>query len=102
MDILTRFQHLDSLHGVPVERDEQWGYALTMARDDYKDDIELIPNLRPLHNGADVIGPDRTYYMGGVRNRLGLGQFHPPMHGLFSEHISLDRLCSIFPIRCHD
>ncbi|KAJ7716886.1 hypothetical protein B0H14DRAFT_2643761 [Mycena olivaceomarginata] len=40
------------LHGVPVERDEQWGYALTMARDDYKDDIELIPNLRPLHNGA--------------------------------------------------
>ncbi|KAJ7900976.1 hypothetical protein B0H14DRAFT_3422885 [Mycena olivaceomarginata] len=43
-----------------------------MARDDYKDDIELIPNLRPLHNGADVIGPDGTYYMGGVRNGLGL------------------------------
>ncbi|KAJ7886446.1 hypothetical protein B0H14DRAFT_3856616 [Mycena olivaceomarginata] len=72
MDILTRFQHLDSLHGVPAERDEQWGYALTMARDDYKDDIELIPNLLPLHNGADVIGPDGTYYMGGVRNGLGL------------------------------
>ncbi|KAJ7790095.1 hypothetical protein B0H14DRAFT_3571076 [Mycena olivaceomarginata] len=72
MDILTRFQHLDSLHGVPVERDEQWGYALTMARDDYKDDIELIPNQRPLHNGADVIGPDGAYYMGGVRNGLGL------------------------------
>ncbi|KAJ7823785.1 hypothetical protein B0H14DRAFT_2597662 [Mycena olivaceomarginata] len=52
------------LHGVPAERDEQWGYALTMAQDDYKDDIELIPNLRPLHNGADVIGPDGTYYMG--------------------------------------
>ncbi|KAJ7693462.1 hypothetical protein B0H14DRAFT_3661875, partial [Mycena olivaceomarginata] len=68
MDILTRFQHLDSLRGVPAERDEQWGYALTMARDDYKDDIELIPNLRPLHNGADVIGPDGTYYMGGVCN----------------------------------
>ncbi|KAJ7840173.1 hypothetical protein B0H14DRAFT_2587571 [Mycena olivaceomarginata] len=34
MDILTRFQHLDSLHGVPAERDKQWGYALTMARDD--------------------------------------------------------------------
>ncbi|KAJ7857101.1 hypothetical protein B0H14DRAFT_3135890 [Mycena olivaceomarginata] len=72
MDILTRFQHLDSLHGVPAERDEQWGYALTMARDDYKDDIELIPNLLPLHNGADVIGPDGTYCMGDVRNGLGL------------------------------
>ncbi|KAJ7807137.1 hypothetical protein B0H14DRAFT_3152660 [Mycena olivaceomarginata] len=72
MDILTRFQHLDSLHGVPAEKDEQWGYALTMARDGYKDDIELIPNLRPLYNGADVIGPDGTYYMGGVRNGLGL------------------------------
>ncbi|KAJ7798126.1 hypothetical protein B0H14DRAFT_2572666 [Mycena olivaceomarginata] len=71
LDILTRFQHLDTLHGVSVERDEQWGYALTMAWDDYKDDIELIPNL-PLHNGADVIGPDGTYYMGGVCNGLGL------------------------------
>ncbi|KAJ7794227.1 hypothetical protein B0H14DRAFT_3159167 [Mycena olivaceomarginata] len=28
------------------------------------DDIELIPNLLPLHKGADVIGTDGTYYMG--------------------------------------
>ncbi|KAJ7855088.1 hypothetical protein B0H13DRAFT_2358057 [Mycena leptocephala] len=43
-----------------------------MARDDHEDDIELIPNLAPLHNGADVVGEDGTFYMGAVNNGLGL------------------------------
>lgn len=76
MAILTRFQHLDNMHRVPAELDEHWGYALTMARDDHEDDIALVPNLTPLHNGADVIGQDGTFYMGGVNNGQGLGEFH--------------------------
>ncbi|KAJ7018131.1 hypothetical protein C8F04DRAFT_1329403 [Mycena alexandri] len=49
-----------------------WGYSLTMACDDYEDDLALIPNLTPLHNGSEVVGPDGYYYMGGVNNGLGL------------------------------
>ncbi|KAJ7100918.1 hypothetical protein B0H15DRAFT_770072 [Mycena belliarum] len=74
MEILTQFLHLDNAHRVPVALDEKWGYALTMARDDYQDDIDLIPNLVPLRNGeADVVGQDGTFYMGGVNNGGGLG-----------------------------
>ncbi|KAF8217983.1 hypothetical protein K438DRAFT_1914178 [Mycena galopus ATCC 62051] len=70
--LLSQFQHLDNLHRIPAQLDECWGYALTMARDDYKDDISLIPNLTPLHNGLNAVRPDGTYYMGGVHNGLGL------------------------------
>ncbi|KAJ7473366.1 hypothetical protein FB451DRAFT_1175010 [Mycena latifolia] len=45
-----------------------------MAREDYEDDIALIPNLTPLHNGGDVVGQDGSFYMGGVNNGLGLGE----------------------------
>ncbi|KAJ7728625.1 hypothetical protein B0H16DRAFT_1697380 [Mycena metata] len=45
----------------------------------YEDDLALIPNLTPLHNGSEVVGPDGYfvgpdgyYYMGGVNNGLGL------------------------------
>ncbi|KAF8125842.1 hypothetical protein K438DRAFT_1949731 [Mycena galopus ATCC 62051] len=31
-------------------------------------EIELLPNLRPLRNGDSVIGPGGFYYMGGVNN----------------------------------
>jgi hypothetical protein len=62
------------MHRVPAELDEHWGYALTMARDDHEDDIALIPNLSPLHNGSQVVAPDGTFYMGGVNNGLGLGE----------------------------
>ncbi|KAJ7468305.1 hypothetical protein B0H11DRAFT_46837, partial [Mycena galericulata] len=74
MGILTRFQHLDNMHRVPAELDEHWGYTLTMARDDYQDDIALIPNLSPLHNGSDVVGLQGLKYMGGVNNGLGLNE----------------------------
>ncbi|KAJ7511196.1 hypothetical protein B0H11DRAFT_1954316 [Mycena galericulata] len=74
MGILTRFQHLDNMHRVPAELDERWGYTLTMARDDYQDDIALIPNLSPLHNGSDVVGLQGLKYMGGVNNGLGLNE----------------------------
>ncbi|KAJ7504005.1 hypothetical protein B0H11DRAFT_1905887 [Mycena galericulata] len=50
------------------------GYALTMARDDHEDDIALLPNLTPLHNGSDVVGQDGSFYMGGVNNRFGLDE----------------------------
>ncbi|KAJ7820410.1 hypothetical protein B0H14DRAFT_3089252 [Mycena olivaceomarginata] len=53
---------------------KKWGYALTMACDDYAKEIELIPNLQPLCNGDSVIGPDGFYYMGGVNNGEGLGE----------------------------
>ncbi|KAJ7077312.1 hypothetical protein B0H15DRAFT_1003903 [Mycena belliarum] len=76
MEILTQFLHLDNAHRVPVALDEKWGYALTMARDDYQDDIDLIPNLVPLRNGADVVGQDGTFYMGGVNNGGGLDDSH--------------------------
>ncbi|KAJ7030326.1 hypothetical protein C8F04DRAFT_1367784 [Mycena alexandri] len=72
MVLLARFEHLDNLHRIPAQLDEQWGYSLTMARDDYEDDLALIPNLTPLHNGSEVVGPDGYYYMGGVNNGLGL------------------------------
>ncbi|KAJ7635707.1 hypothetical protein DFH06DRAFT_1139252 [Mycena polygramma] len=72
MAILTQFQHLDNLHRMPTELDEHWGYALTIARDDHEDDIALIPNLTPLRNGLDVVGPDGSFYLGGVNNGLGL------------------------------
>ncbi|KAJ7932229.1 hypothetical protein B0H13DRAFT_2227784 [Mycena leptocephala] len=69
---LSQFQHLDNMHRIPAELDEQWGYALTIARDDHEDDIALIPNLAPLPNGLDVVGPDGAFYLGGVNNGLGL------------------------------
>ncbi|KAJ7033865.1 hypothetical protein C8F04DRAFT_1260600 [Mycena alexandri] len=73
MALLARFEHLDNLHRIPAQLDEQpWGYSLTMARDDYEDDLALIPNLTPLHNGSEVVGPNGYYYMGGVNNGLGL------------------------------
>ncbi|KAJ7480783.1 hypothetical protein FB451DRAFT_1030888, partial [Mycena latifolia] len=74
MVLLTRFEPLDNVHQVPAELDQHRGYALTMARDHYEDDIALIPNLTPLRNGADVVGPDGSFYMGGVNNGLGLGK----------------------------
>ncbi|KAJ7767595.1 hypothetical protein B0H14DRAFT_2402735 [Mycena olivaceomarginata] len=67
-------QLLDCFHALDDVYNEKWGYALTMARDDYAKEIELIPNLPPLHNRDSVIGPDRFYYMGGVNNSEGLGE----------------------------
>ncbi|KAJ7759725.1 hypothetical protein DFH07DRAFT_918861 [Mycena maculata] len=64
MALLTRFKHLDNLHRMPAELDAHWGYALTIARDDHEDDIALIPNLTPLHNGLGVVEPDGTFYLG--------------------------------------
>ncbi|KAJ7926368.1 hypothetical protein B0H13DRAFT_1862403 [Mycena leptocephala] len=60
------------MYNIPHGIDEKWGYALTMARDNYAKETELIPNLQPLRNGDSVIGPDGFYYMGGVNNGEGL------------------------------
>lgn len=72
--LLARFHALDNLHNIPQDLDAQWGYALTMARDDHANDNQLIPNLTPLRNGEDVIGPGGSYYMGGVNNGEGLSK----------------------------
>ncbi|KAJ7791157.1 hypothetical protein B0H14DRAFT_2395934 [Mycena olivaceomarginata] len=74
LQLLNRFHALDDMYNIPHGIDEKWGYALTMARDDYVKEIELIPNLQPLRNGDSVIGPDGFYYMGGVNNGEGLGE----------------------------
>ena len=81
LQLLRCFHTLDAIYNVPHEVDAKWGYALTMARDDCANEIELLPNLRPLRNGDAVIGADGFYYMGGVNNGEGLGesshvQFH--------------------------
>ncbi|KAJ7668830.1 hypothetical protein B0H17DRAFT_1162310 [Mycena rosella] len=70
--LLTRFRALDEAHDIPHDIDAEWGYALTMAGDYHAEDIELIPDLQPLRNGDEVVGPDGSYYMGGVNNGEGL------------------------------
>ncbi|KAJ6613735.1 hypothetical protein B0H10DRAFT_1804947 [Mycena sp. CBHHK59/15] len=74
--LLGQFRALDTAHNIPQNIDVEWGYALTMARDDYAKDVELIPNLHPHRNRDNVIGPDRSYYVGGVNNGDGLGEVH--------------------------
>ncbi|KAF7300898.1 hypothetical protein MKEN_01316100 [Mycena kentingensis (nom. inval.)] len=72
LGILKQFEQLDAIHRIPPEMDSQWGYALTMARDDYRvDDLELIPNLKLLEQGSG----SHAYY-GGVNNGRGLGPDH--------------------------
>ncbi|KAJ7800423.1 hypothetical protein B0H14DRAFT_2616260 [Mycena olivaceomarginata] len=61
-------------HNIP-HNIAQWGYAL--AVDAHAGDIELTPNLQPLTNGDDVIGPNGSYYMGGVNNGEGLNEDEP-------------------------
>ncbi|KAJ7729286.1 hypothetical protein B0H14DRAFT_3617421 [Mycena olivaceomarginata] len=70
--LLHRFHTLDDIYHIPEDFDAKWGYALTMARDNYAKEIELLPNLRPLRNGDSVIGPGGFYYMGGVNGGEGL------------------------------
>ncbi|KAJ7841523.1 hypothetical protein B0H14DRAFT_3140219 [Mycena olivaceomarginata] len=70
--LLHRFHTLDEIYHIPEDFDAKWGYALTMARDDYAKEIELLPNLCPLRNGDSVIGPGGFYYMGGVNGGEGL------------------------------
>ncbi|KAJ6474357.1 hypothetical protein C8R45DRAFT_835079 [Mycena sanguinolenta] len=72
--LLDHFHGLDDTYNIPADIDAKWGYALTLARDDYAKEIELLPNLRPLRNGDAVIGPGGFYYMGGVNNGDGLGK----------------------------
>ncbi|KAJ7067441.1 hypothetical protein C8F01DRAFT_980136 [Mycena amicta] len=70
--ILGRFEHMDTLYQTPTALDERWGYALTLARDDHRDDMELLPNLHNLPEGSQV----GAIYLGGVNNGLRLGE-HP-------------------------
>ncbi|KAF7288816.1 hypothetical protein HMN09_01363400 [Mycena chlorophos] len=70
--ILHRFEQLDTLYQTPADLDQRWGYALTMSRDDYRDDIELLPNLEDLAEGA----PDGHIYHGGVNNGRGMDAGH--------------------------
>ncbi|KAJ7053074.1 hypothetical protein C8F01DRAFT_997387, partial [Mycena amicta] len=70
LGLLTAFEHLDNLHRIPSEIDTEWGYALTMARDDYREDeLELLPNLKDLAQGREGY-----IYYGGVNNGLGIGK----------------------------
>ncbi|KAF8145933.1 hypothetical protein K438DRAFT_1781553, partial [Mycena galopus ATCC 62051] len=72
LKLLDCFHNLDDMYSIPAAIDAKWGYALTLARDDYAREIELLPNLRPLRNGDAVIGTNGSYYMGGVNNGDGL------------------------------
>ncbi|KAJ6475574.1 hypothetical protein C8R45DRAFT_1054726 [Mycena sanguinolenta] len=72
LKLLHCFHTLDDMYSIPEEIDAKWGYALTLARDDYAKEIELLPNLQPLRNGDAVIGSNGSYYMGGVNNGDGL------------------------------
>ncbi|KAJ6495112.1 hypothetical protein C8R45DRAFT_824067, partial [Mycena sanguinolenta] len=66
--ILNRFEHLDDVYAIPATIDYHWGYALTMARDDYWDNITLLPNLVPLPG-------EEQGYDGGVNGGHGLSLF---------------------------
>ncbi|KAJ7029221.1 hypothetical protein C8F04DRAFT_1187840 [Mycena alexandri] len=73
----------------PAQLDDQWGYNLAMAREDYEDDLALIPNLTPLHNGSEVVGPNGYYYMGGVNKGLGLDDGQGSRLNVMMEHDEL-------------
>ncbi|KAJ7133065.1 hypothetical protein C8R44DRAFT_730264 [Mycena epipterygia] len=68
LQLLAGFRALDEAHQVPRDIDVEWGYVLTMAGDAHTKDIELMPDLQPLKNCEDVVGPSRSYYMGGVNS----------------------------------
>ncbi|KAJ7348305.1 hypothetical protein DFH08DRAFT_914298 [Mycena albidolilacea] len=72
LQLLNCFHTLDNIYNIPTDVDAKWGYALTLACDDYAKEIELLPNLRPLRNGDSVISPGGFCYMGGVNNGDGL------------------------------
>ncbi|KAJ7488853.1 hypothetical protein FB451DRAFT_1166598 [Mycena latifolia] len=63
---------LTCVSSTPVTIDAEWGYALAMAGDEHAEKMELIPDLQPLCNGDSVVGPNGSYYMGGVNNGQGL------------------------------
>ena len=72
--LLTGLRQLDALYNTPVALDEKWGHTLTMAQDESPDGMELLPDLRPLRNGDNVVGAGGYYYMGGVNNGAGLSK----------------------------
>ncbi|KAF8164350.1 hypothetical protein K438DRAFT_1775507 [Mycena galopus ATCC 62051] len=72
LQLLNCFHTLDNLYNIPTDMDKKWGYALTLARNDYAKEIELLPNQRPLRNGDSVVGPGGFHYMGDVNNGNGL------------------------------
>ncbi|KAJ7775966.1 hypothetical protein DFH07DRAFT_766906 [Mycena maculata] len=81
LQLLGKFCILDNLYNIPQDMDAEWGYALTMAREEHAKDIELIPNLQPL------LG----YYMGGVNNGEGLSKATVPFqHNLIWTTLNLD------------
>ncbi|KAJ7466082.1 hypothetical protein FB451DRAFT_1178913 [Mycena latifolia] len=65
---------LTCVSSTPVTIDAEWGYALAMAGDEHAEKMELIPELQPLRNGDSVVGPNGSYYMGGVNNGQGLDE----------------------------
>lgn len=83
LQLLAGFRALDAAHQVPHDIDVEWGYALTMAGDAHAKDIELMPDLQPLKNSEDVVGPSGSYYMGGVNSGVGLGKsmLHSTLEG---------------------
>ncbi|CAK5275421.1 unnamed protein product [Mycena citricolor] len=70
--LLHHFERFDETHHVPTTVDDLWGFALTQAENEYRDEIPPIPNLRPLRGGDDIVGRDGAYYMGGVNGGDGL------------------------------
>ncbi|CAK5262397.1 unnamed protein product [Mycena citricolor] len=81
--LLRCFEHLDKVHNIDSSVDDMWGFALTQAENEYRNKMQPLPNLRPLHGGEDIVGQDGGYYMGGVNGGNGLDD---------AQHAQLRRL----------
>ncbi|CAK5276735.1 unnamed protein product [Mycena citricolor] len=91
--LLSEFNKLNELH--VMHQSAHWTRALEMASNEYPDKIEVLPNLKELRGGEDVVGPGA--YMGGVNQdpqhyaRLGemLNEIEPDLGPVEEEPESL-------------
>ncbi|CAK5271654.1 unnamed protein product [Mycena citricolor] len=84
LQLIAKFKALDKLHSVDQTVDDRWGYALSHAAEEYRDEIAPLPNLKELHGGDGIIG--QNVYMGGVNNGDGLGpEHHARLNAILDE-----------------
>jgi hypothetical protein len=75
---LTMRSHFYRLEGIRNDFEAEWHSVLTQACEegeacDAGVVVELLSDLRALHNGLENCRPDGSYYMGGVNSGRGLG-----------------------------
>jgi hypothetical protein len=73
--LLNHFHQLDEAH---ANYHNQWKAIFTENQDENLGEIELLEGLEGLRGGQDIYGPDGSYYMGGVNNGAGLGEWYIP------------------------